>query len=84
MAWSYEMLLFSKDFETLIINLSVIFSRWFSRLTRVLFYMMLGSDRDKQVQDMMLWSSGDELDDDTYSRTCYYFSAVYSVVCYGC
>ena len=37
MAWSYKMLLFSKDFETLIIKSSVISSRWDSRMTRVLF-----------------------------------------------
>ena len=37
MAWSYEMLLFSKDFWNFNNQLGVIFSRWYSRLTRVLF-----------------------------------------------
>ena len=37
MAWSYEMLLFSKDFWNFNNQLGVIFSRWYCRLTWVLF-----------------------------------------------
>ena len=37
---------------------------------------------------MVLWSSGDELDDDTYSHTCIYIfhclSCCVSIVCYWC
>ena len=38
MAWSYELLLFFKGFLKLNNQLSVIFSRWYSRLTQVLFH----------------------------------------------
>ena len=32
----------------------------------------------------MLWSSGDELDDDTYSRTCYIYIPLFELLCTHC
>ena len=79
MAWSYEMLLFSKYFENFNNQLGVIFSRWYSRLTRVIFnYNARVRSSIIEYRKMMLWNSGDELDGDTYFRTWLLFHYVFS------
>src|SRR5574338_872964 len=70
---------FQRIFETLIISLDVFMMRWYSRLTRVLFYYN-ARVRPSIFQDRLLWSSEEELESETYFSYLYYSAAVIVVL----
>src|SRR5574338_908779 len=69
----------SKDFWNFNNQLGVFMMRWYSRLTRVLFYYN-ARVRPSIFQDRLLWSSGEELESETYFSYLYYSAAVIVVL----
>ena len=67
---------FQRVLKTLIIQLSVFSHAGFPDWLGCYFIIMLGSDWVLQIHDRMVWSSGDELDDEDVLHVLDFYSVV--------